>query len=566
MATSERSKGLKSAKAEASVPTEPTETNSITFEWPLRGLKQMFDSSKTDTKSKVIKSIPFGGARWTVLFYAQSGHEQFCSLYLNAEPLPHERQNPLLACATPYIDIDKHREGGTSGGSGAGAGSGGSGSNSNNLRFKSDGSLDESWKRKGLFRFTFNIQTLEDKTILGTKEAHDHAFSSRTSNWGWAQFAKRDHVYYKNSDVIREDAFLISVTITASPEKPKAAEPLKHPIPPMLVQAMGSLLDDPEHSDVVFHLVPAKRRVADGPSRPKKVYAIRKILAARSEYFRLMFEGGFQEAELEETSDDDEMLAFGGAQGRAKHAPAHPHRSHHAAARAGGGGPRSTLNVDVDNDADTENESDAQDLIFDDSDEDLEEFDGPVSAQNDPSSPADTSQRELPGTSYKSPNEDNGDEEDRVLRRGQDARRGSEVGTSEGRDAAVLTTYERSTSSVSHQSANSTLQDELHSSAFNSWEGSVLKRSDSVAEDGRKTVHGADVSGTQQSRYGDAEGRLSDASFRASPSQELLKAQSGSNTAMQVPGHVRRRTRSSTDRRKRRKVVSHSVFVRRGHM
>ena len=43
---------------------------------PLTNLKHHFDSSKSDTKSKVIKSVPFGGGRWTVLFYAQSGIDQ----------------------------------------------------------------------------------------------------------------------------------------------------------------------------------------------------------------------------------------------------------------------------------------------------------------------------------------------------------------------------------------------------------------------------------------------------------------------------------------------------------
>ncbi len=75
----------------------PTETHSITFEWPLHDLKQHFDSSTVDTKSKVIKSVPFGQGRWTVLFYAQSGSQQFCSLYLNAEPtLEEKNQNKSL--------------------------------------------------------------------------------------------------------------------------------------------------------------------------------------------------------------------------------------------------------------------------------------------------------------------------------------------------------------------------------------------------------------------------------------------------------------------------------------
>lgn len=74
MSSSERK--MASRKTDFAPPTEPRETNSIIFEWPLRGLKQIFDNSKVDQKSKVIKSTPFGGGRWTVLFYAQSGHEQ----------------------------------------------------------------------------------------------------------------------------------------------------------------------------------------------------------------------------------------------------------------------------------------------------------------------------------------------------------------------------------------------------------------------------------------------------------------------------------------------------------
>jgi hypothetical protein len=75
MSSSERKM---SRKTDFVTPTEPRETNSIVFEWPLRGLKHMFENSKSDQKSKVIKSTPFGGGRWTVLFYAQSGQEQVC--------------------------------------------------------------------------------------------------------------------------------------------------------------------------------------------------------------------------------------------------------------------------------------------------------------------------------------------------------------------------------------------------------------------------------------------------------------------------------------------------------
>lgn len=71
-----------SRKSELAAPIEPRETTSIVFEWPLRGLKQMFENSKSDHKSKVIKSAPFGGGRWTVLFYAQSGIDQVSSFCL----------------------------------------------------------------------------------------------------------------------------------------------------------------------------------------------------------------------------------------------------------------------------------------------------------------------------------------------------------------------------------------------------------------------------------------------------------------------------------------------------
>lgn len=248
-----------------------------------------------------------------------------------------------------------------------------------------DVSLEDKWTRRGLFRFTFNIQTMDDKTNLGTKEAHDHAFSHKTSNWGWAQFAKRDHVYNKNAEVMRDDGFLISVTITSSPEKPKVAKPITHTVPPVLVQAMGSLLDDPEHSDVVFYLYPRRKSKSKAAKADiKKVYAIRKILAARSEYFRDMFESGFQEAEAEESSSEDETTTQSGQRngklGRLTHAPAHPQRSHHAAAKA----EQANKSRDSDDDdeidqydvdqeeEEEEDEYEDENAVIEDSDEDTE--------------------------------------------------------------------------------------------------------------------------------------------------------------------------------------------------
>lgn len=234
---------------------------------------------------------------------------------------------------------------------------------------KSSRSQDEKWQRKGLFRFVFTIQTLESKENLGSKEAHDHAFSNRTSNWGWAQFAKRESVYYKQADVIKDDGFLITVTITATSEKPKLLPPVTHPVPPVLIQAMGSLLDDPEHSDVVFYLPPRRRRLRER-GETRKVYAIRKILAARSEYFRDMFESGFCEAEAESSSEDE-----GESERRAmQNDDAHPHGSHDSAARAD-----QQRRAD---DGDSASENYDYDLypheaLLEDSDEEIDEFYSP---------------------------------------------------------------------------------------------------------------------------------------------------------------------------------------------
>lgn len=67
-----------------------TESHTILFEWPLTGLKQIFDSSKSDVKSKVVKSQPFGDGRWTVLFYAQSGNENVRGQKWGGQELPIE--------------------------------------------------------------------------------------------------------------------------------------------------------------------------------------------------------------------------------------------------------------------------------------------------------------------------------------------------------------------------------------------------------------------------------------------------------------------------------------------
>ena len=67
-------------------------------------------------------------------------------------------------------------------------------------------------------------------------------------------------------------------------------------IPYELVQAYASLFNDRDHSDVVFVIrPPASRR--DPHPKERRLYAIKKILAARSDYFSTMFEGGWSEGQ-----------------------------------------------------------------------------------------------------------------------------------------------------------------------------------------------------------------------------------------------------------------------------
>lgn len=98
-----------------------------------------------------------------------------------------------------------------------------------------------------------------------------------------AQFARRDAVYYGANSVRHNDAFLICCTITSSPAPP--APPPSFPqqtVPKELLDSVGSLLDDPLYSDVVFIL---PRPTSYGRSKvPRKIYAARKLLR-RAEYF-----------------------------------------------------------------------------------------------------------------------------------------------------------------------------------------------------------------------------------------------------------------------------------------
>ncbi|KAI0632493.1 hypothetical protein C8Q77DRAFT_1125977 [Trametes polyzona] len=225
------------------------ESTTIRFEWTLRGLKSIFEGSKGEAKSKVIKSPRFGDGRWQILFYANAGivgtdGQTWVSLYLACEPTTVEKEN----------------------------------------------AVNGKWSREGLFNFNFEIRNLSKTIQFNYKEAHDHSFYyPGAQNWGWSQFSRRDVVYYQANTVRQHDAFLVicSITSTPSPPTPIPAIP-PYVVPRNLLDTMGSLLDDPVYSDVEF-VLPQRAR-----GEPRKIYAARKLLR-RVEYFDDMFSSGFTE-------------------------------------------------------------------------------------------------------------------------------------------------------------------------------------------------------------------------------------------------------------------------------
>ncbi|KAI9462177.1 hypothetical protein F5148DRAFT_982826 [Russula earlei] len=234
------------------------ESSSITFEWTLRGLKTLFESSKGEAKSKVTKSAKFGGGRWQVLFYANSG--------------------------PPYPSTDV-----------SGAGSGGYVSlflSCEPTQEEKDAAYNGRWVREGLFRFTFELHSLKKKELFNVKEAHNHSFSHATANWGWAQFARRDAVYYTKSVVKSNDAFVITCTISSTPGPPIPSPSIhKSLVPRDLLESVGQLLDDPLYSDIEFVLPSRKPR----EPAPRRIYASKRLLS-RADYFDSMFNAGFVEA------------------------------------------------------------------------------------------------------------------------------------------------------------------------------------------------------------------------------------------------------------------------------
>ena len=105
-----------------------------------------------------------------------------------------------------------------------------------------------------------------------------------------AQFARRDAVYYNPNSVRSQDAFILTCTIHSSPSTPIPPPDVpRQTVPRELLDAVGSLLDDPVYSDVEF-ILPRSRVVLEGgvskrKSRGKRsIFAARKLLM-RAEYF-----------------------------------------------------------------------------------------------------------------------------------------------------------------------------------------------------------------------------------------------------------------------------------------
>ncbi|KAI5116435.1 hypothetical protein M0805_006249 [Coniferiporia weirii] len=227
---------------------EYQESSTVRLDWTVRGLKNLFESSKGEAKSKVTRSVKFGGGRWQILFYPNSGTEggQHISLYLSCEPTLCEKNN----------------------------------------------TTNGNWVREGLYKFSFELRNVARTVLFNQKEANDHSFSWKTANWGWAQFARRETVYYQPNTVRNHDAFLITCTISSSPVAPSVPPPVpQRPVPVELLDVVGSLLDDPTYSDVVF-VLPGR---VPGGRGTRKIFAARSILV-RAEYFESMFGSGFAES------------------------------------------------------------------------------------------------------------------------------------------------------------------------------------------------------------------------------------------------------------------------------
>ncbi|KAJ9106283.1 hypothetical protein QFC21_001428 [Naganishia friedmannii] len=242
------------------IPIQPTmdasnleyaETQSVTMEWKLSGLREIFDKSKGDIKSKCLKSAVFGDPDnlWEIIFYPNSGSPSSAA---NQNHLPGVPNNPnsggeyssFYLSAVPTDEEKAH-------------------------------AVKGKWTRKGLFAFRFEVKS----------------------------FARRDTLFYQAPPIVRQmDCFVISCTVSSGACPPagswlnmygalptsvspssnafaasgagwKGAEGAwkgvsggngaiagaRKLLPKSIVDSVGSLFDDEAYSDVEFWL-PVRRR------------------------------------------------------------------------------------------------------------------------------------------------------------------------------------------------------------------------------------------------------------------------------------------------------------------
>ncbi|GHJ88399.1 hypothetical protein NliqN6_4801 [Naganishia liquefaciens] len=176
---------------------EFAETQSVTLNWELSGLKEIFNNSRGDTKSKCVKSAVFGDPDnlWEVIFYPNSGTPNTSV----TNPPPGQPNSGLGEYSSFYLSAVATDE-------------------------EKAHSIKGKWQRKGLFAFRFEVKTKRPPpNVLTAKEAANHIFSSKTVNWGWQSFARRDTLYYLAPAVREADAFVITCTVSSNACPPAGA-------------------------------------------------------------------------------------------------------------------------------------------------------------------------------------------------------------------------------------------------------------------------------------------------------------------------------------------------------
>ncbi|GAA6001236.1 hypothetical protein JCM10207_007478 [Rhodosporidiobolus poonsookiae] len=253
------------------------ETRSVQLEWKVSNLKQLFDQTKGDLKSKCVKSSLFDNSRWQIFLYPNSGHEQYMSLYLSCEPTAAEKERALAEQAGMVA-----------------------GPNGDDGKSASGKEKEKTpWRRDGKFKFTFEVRSADRRVVFKTMEADNHSFTWKERNWGYASMISRREAYYNNPNTRAADAFLIVCTIVSSPSLPTSPPAPHLLIPKDLVRAYASLFNDPDYSDIVFRIRPENgARDRNGKVKEKKLYAAKKVLAGRSEYFDTMLNSGFNESTI----------------------------------------------------------------------------------------------------------------------------------------------------------------------------------------------------------------------------------------------------------------------------